>query len=62
MESSDMKQLQNSYQKHAKDAQSNLIKAQKEFLKISEDIRNKKKWSNEKKERKVNELYEYILI
>ena len=60
MESSDMKNLQNSYQKHAKDAQSNLIKAQKEFIKISDEINNKK-WSNEKKEKKIKELYDYIL-
>ena len=60
MESSDMKKLQDSYQKHAKDAQSNLIKAQKEFIKISDEINNKK-WSNEKKEKKIKELYDYIL-
>jgi BMFP domain-containing protein YqiC len=60
MESSDMKELQNSFQKHADDAKSNLIKAQKEFMKISEDIRNKD-WSTEKKEKKIKELYDYIL-
>ena len=60
MESSDMKKLQNSYQKYAKDAQSNLIKAQKEFIKISDEINNKK-WSNKKKENKIKELYDYIL-
>ena len=60
MESSDMKKLQDSYQKHAKNAQSNLIKAQKEFIKISDEINNKK-WSNEKKEKKIKELYDYIL-
>jgi len=60
MQSSDMKKLQNSYQKHSKDAQSNLIKAQKEFIKISDEI-NKKDWSNDKKERKIKELYDYVL-
>ena len=60
MESSDMKKLKDSYQKHAKDTQSNLIKAQKEFIKISDEINNKK-WSDEKKEKKIKELYDYIL-
>jgi hypothetical protein len=60
MESSDMKDLQNSYERHAKDAQKNLIKAQNEFIKIKDEI-NSKDWSQDKKNKKIKELYQYIL-
>ena len=61
MESSDMKKLKDSYQKHTKDAQSNLIKAQKEFIKISEMKLIIKNGLMKKKKKKIKELYDYIL-
>ena len=51
MESSEVKELQKSFQKHSKDAQNNLIKAQKEFVKLSDEIKTKT-WSDEKKIKK----------
>lgn len=38
----------------------NLIKAKNSFLKVKEDIL-KKNWSDEKKNKKIQELFEYVL-
>ena len=60
LESKDVKNLQDKYKKHSNDAKNNLIKAQNEFIKITDEIKSKD-WSNEKKDKKIKELYDYIL-
>ena len=60
LESKDVKNLQDKYKKYSNDAKNNLIKAQNEFIKITDEIKSKD-WSNEKKDKKIKELYDYIL-
>tara|TARA_B100001057_G_C22700139_1_gene891362 strand:+ start:408 stop:893 length:486 start_codon:yes stop_codon:yes gene_type:complete len=60
MESKNMKTLSKQAETHSKSVQSNLMKAQKEFLKIREDIM-KQNWSEEKKNKQIQEVYQYIL-
>lgn len=60
LESKDVKNLQDKYKKYSNDAKNNLIKAQNEFIKITDEIKSKD-WPNEKKDKKIKELYDYIL-
>ena len=38
-----------------------VLKAQKEFLKISDQINKKEDWEDSKKQKKIKELYNYVL-
>ena len=60
LESKDLKNLQDKHKKHSNDAKNNLIKAQNEFVKITNEIKDKD-WPKEKKDKKIKELYDYIL-
>ena len=44
-----------------KEMNKTVIKAQKEFLKVSDQINKKEDWDEDKKQKKVKELYDYVI-
>jgi hypothetical protein len=44
-----------------KEMNKTVLKAQKEFLKISDQINKKEDWEDSKKQKKIKELYNYVL-
>ena len=44
-----------------KELSKTVLKAQKEFLKVSDQINKKEDWNDAKKQKKIKELYDYVL-
>lgn len=44
-----------------KELSKTVLKAQKEFLKISDQINKKEDWDDAKKQKKIKELYDYVI-
>tara|TARA_B100001248_G_C27316960_1_gene424826 strand:+ start:406 stop:849 length:444 start_codon:yes stop_codon:yes gene_type:complete len=45
----------------SKEMNKTVLKAQKEFLKVSDQINKKEDWNDAKKQKKVKELYDYVI-
>ena len=60
IESKEIKNLSDKAKKYSETAKSDLLKAQKEFKKICEDI-DSQKWDNKKKADKKKEVFDYII-
>jgi len=60
IKSDKFKKIENEAVKFSKEMSKNLIKAKDTFFKIKDDI-YKKDWDEKKKQKKVEELYDYIL-
>lgn len=60
IKSDKFKKIENEAKEYSNEMSKNLIKAKDTFFKIKDDI-YKKDWDDKKKQKKVEELYEYIL-
>tara|TARA_A100001015_G_scaffold316993_1_gene432704 strand:+ start:119 stop:613 length:495 start_codon:yes stop_codon:yes gene_type:complete len=60
IENSEFKKLQQEAESYSKEVSKNLIKAKDEFIKIQNEIM-KQDWADEKKQKKIRELYDVIL-
>ena len=58
--SKEFKTIENNAKEYSNDLSHNLTKAKNEFIKIRDNIL-KQDWSEQKKQKKINELYNYIL-
>lgn len=60
LSSTEFKNIENKAKEHSQEISKNLLKAKKEFIKIREHVL-KQDWSEEKKQKKIGELYQYVL-
>ena len=58
--SSKYKEMEENANSYSQEMSKNLIKAKNSFIKVKEDIL-KKDWSDEKKNKKIQELFDYVL-
>ena len=58
--SSKYKEIEKNANSYSQEMSKNLIKAKNSFIKVKEDIL-KKDWSDEKKNKKIQELFDYVL-
>lgn len=60
LSSNEYKTIQDKAKEHSTEITKNLLKAKKEFMKVREHVL-KQDYTDEKKEKKIGELYQYIL-
>lgn len=61
VKSSKFQKIEKETEKYSNEMNKNLLKAKDTFFKIKEDIFKRKDWDTKKKNKKVQELYDYIL-
>lgn len=61
VKSNKFQKIEKEAEKYSKEMSKNLLKAKDTFFKIKEDIFKRKDWNSKKKNKKVQELYDYIL-
>jgi len=61
VKSDKFKKIEKEAELYSKEMSKNLLKAKNTFLKIKDDIFKRKDWDTKKKNKKIQELYDYIL-
>ena len=61
LKSEKFQSLENDAKKYSTEMSKNLLKARNAFNKVSQDILKREDWDNNKKNKKIQELYEIIL-
>ena len=61
LQSEKYKKIENEAKEYSNEMTKNLIKAKNSFLKIKDEINSNEKWDQKKKDKKIKELYDYVL-